>query len=145
MAGIFHDGGESWILQRAFSLQQTAPTSTFGLGLASDTLVEADRISDIIGEPYGTESGYSRALIAASSVGFTITQTDPSWQALLPVTTYTASGNNMGVVNRWFLTNEGLSGELGGSAELIGSGDIDPARTVNDGDSIAVTAYLQVR
>lgn len=143
--GIFHDGGESWILQRAFSLEQTEPTATFGLGLASDTLVESDRISDILGEPYGTESGYSRALIPASAVGFAITQTDPGWQALLPVTTFTASGNNMGGVNVWFLTNEGLSGELGGSAELIGSGIISPARTINDGDNIALTAYLQVR
>ena len=143
--GTFHDGGESWILQRAFSLEQAGPTTTFGLGLASDTLVESDRISDILGEPYGTESGYSRALIPASAVGFTITREDPGWQAVLPVTTFTASGNNMGVVNTWFITNEGLSGELGGSAELIGSGAVSPARTINDGDNLALTAYLTVK
>ena len=145
MAGIFHDGGESWILQRAFSLEQAGPTATFALGLASDTLVESDRISDILGEPYGTESGYSRQLIAASAVGFVITQTDPSWQAAIPAVTFTASGANMGTVNRWFLTNEGLSGELGGSAELIYSGDVDPARTINDGDYLTQTSYLQVK
>jgi len=144
MPFIFHDSGESAALQILFSGEQS-PATTFALGLASDTLVESDRVSDILGEPYGTESGYSRQLLAASPIDFTITPTSPSWQAAMTPVTFTASGNNMGTVNRWFLTDEAIPGELGGSANLYASGDISPERTINDGDSLTLTAYLQLK
>ena len=144
MSFLFHDSGESAALQILFSGEQSVAT-TFGLGLASDTLTEADRVSDILGEPYGTESGYSRQLLAVGATDFTVSPTAPSWQAAMSAVTFTASGANMGTVNRWFLTDEGLSGELGGSANLYASGDVSPARTINDGDSLALTAYLQLK
>ena len=144
MAFIMHDDGESSNLQIFLTGEQTKP-STWGLGLCNDTLVEADRISDIAGEPYGTESGYSRQLIAADSGAWTMTKTDPAFTMAADPRAFVASGASMGTVNTWFITNEGLSGELGGSANLIASGPISPSRTVADGDTLNVTAYLSVK
>ena len=142
MGFLFHDDGESWGLQCLFSAQQTVST-TYALGLCSDTLVEADRIADILNEPTG--GGYSRQLVVGSVQDFTITKTDPSWTAAMDAVAWTASGANIGTVDRWFFTNEAVSGSLGGSAFLLASGDIDPERTVNDGDTLNLTAYLTLK
>ena len=142
MAFIWHNDGESYGLQCLFSAQQTVST-TYALGLCNDTLVEADQIADIANEP--TDGGYSRQLVVGSVQDFTISRTDPSWQAAMDAVAWTASGGNIGTANTWFFTNEFTSASLGGSAFLLASGPISPSRTINDGDTLNLTAYLQLK
>ncbi len=139
MAFIWHDAGESWGLQVLFSGAQGVAT-TFGLGLCSDTLVESDTIATLLAEP--TTGGYSRQLLSRATGDWTVTKTDPVWTAQAAVKSWTAVGGNIGTVNTWFITNEGVSGSLGGSAFLLASGPISPERTINSGDTLNLTSYL---
>ena len=134
MAQILHDEGEQYLLQAALSEEQTPPAN-FYLGLCNDTLVKTDALADIANEPSG--DGYSRQAIPSSAAGWTVAKVSDYYRATGPQETFTADGGDWGTINTWFLATS--ADETG---KLIASGDIDPARTIADGDSLLVTPIL---
>ena len=134
MAQILHDEGEQYLLQAALSEEQTPPTN-FYLGLCNDTLVKTDALANIANEPSG--DGYSRQAIPSSAAGWTVAKVSDYYRATGPQETFTADGGDWGTINTWFLATS--ADETG---KLIASGDIDPARTIADGDSLLVTPIL---
>jgi hypothetical protein len=134
MANIIHDEGEQYLLQAALSKEQTPPAN-FYLGLCNDTLVKTDALADILKEPSG--NGYSRQAIPSSNVGWTVAKNGDYYRATGTQETFLAAGGDWGSLNTWFLATS-----ADGTGKLIASGDIDPARTIADGDSLLVTPIL---
>ena len=134
MANIIHDEGEQYLLRAALSEEQTLPAN-FYLGLCNDTLVKTDALANILNEPSGY--GYARQAIPSSNVGWTVEKSGSYYRATGTQETFTANGGNWGSLNTWFLATS-----ADGTGKLIASGDIDPARTIADGDSLLVTPIL---
>jgi len=134
MAQILHDEGEQYLLQAALSEEQTPPAN-FYLGLCNDTLAKTDALADILNEPSG--DGYARQEIPSTGVGWTVAKSGSYYRATGTQETFTADGGDWGSINTWFLATS-----ADGTGKLIASGDIDPARTIADGDSLLVTPIL---
>ena len=134
MAQILHDEGEQYLLQAALSAEQTPPAN-FYLGLCNDTLTKTDALANIANEPSG--DGYARQEIPSTGVGWTVAKSGDYYRATGTQETFTANGGNWGSLNTWFLATS-----ADGTGKLIASGDIDPARTIADGDSLLVTPIL---
>ena len=134
MANIIHDEGEQYLLQAALSEEQTLPAN-FYLGLCNDTLTKTDALTDIANEPSG--DGYARQEIPSTGVGWTVAKSGDYYRATGTQETFTANGGNWGSLNTWFIATS-----ADGTGKLIASGDIDPARTIADGDSLLVTPIL---
>jgi len=134
MAQVLHDEGEQYLLQAALSEEQTPPAN-FYLGLCNDTLAKTDALADILNEPSG--DGYSRQAIPSSNVGWTVEKSGSYYRATGTQETFLADGGDWGSLNTWFLATS-----ADGTGKLIASGDIDPARTMADGDTLLVTPIL---
>ena len=134
MANILHDEGEQYLLQAALSEEQTPPTN-FYLGLCNDTLTKTDALANIANEPSG--DGYARQEIPSTGVGWTVAKSGDYYRATGTQETFTADGGDWGSLNTWFIATS-----ADGTGKLIASGDIDPARTIADGDSLLVTPIL---
>ena len=135
MAFILHAEGGIYEAQAAYSEEQTPPEN-FYVGLCNDTLVRADALTDIAGEPSG--SGYARQAVPSTAVGCVVSDDGTYTKTTFTEETFTASGGSWGSLNTWFLATS-----IDGGGKLIASGPIDPARVIGDGDSIAVTAYIR--
>jgi len=119
MAFMLHDEGEEYLLQVAFSEEQSAPAN-FYIGLCDDTLVEADGLADILNELSG--NGYARQTVASDDTDCVIAIDGDYYKCTFAEQTFTASGGNWDEV-----------------------GPIDPARTLSDGDSADVETYIRVK
>jgi hypothetical protein len=137
MAFMLHDEGEEYLLQVAFSEEQSAPAN-FYIGLCDDTLVEADGLADILNELSG--NGYARQTVASDDTDCVIAIDGDYYKCTFAEQTFTASGGNWDEVNTWFI---GTTSDNAG--KLIASGPIDPARTLSDGDSMDVEIYIRVK
>ena len=138
MAFTLHNEGEEYMLDTAFSETQSAPAS-FYLGLCDDVLVEADTISDILGE-LAVANGYARQTIASSDAECVVAIDGEYFKCTFAEQTFTAAGAAWDEVNTWFIcTTSDAAGVL------IASGPIDPARTLGDGDSMNVETYIRLK
>ena len=136
MAFMLHDEGEEYMLQTAFSEEQSAPAN-FYLGLCDDTLVEADGLADIAGEEAG--AGYSRQTIASDDTDCVIAIDGDYYKCTFAEQTFSATGT-WTEVNTWFI---GTTSDNAG--KLIASGPIDPARTLGNGDTVDVESYIRIK
>lgn len=138
MAFMWHHEGQEWLLEVAISEEQSVPEN-FYLGLYADASpAEADTLVAVTAmEEDGT--GYARQLIPSSAAGWTIGVVGNDVDAVGTQETFTAGGT-WTEVNRWFLATTADN-----TGKLICSGDIDPARTLGNTDTLKFTPTLRLK
>jgi len=136
MAFIIHQEGLMYLFQTALTEAQSVPAN-FYLGLYNDaTPEEADTLVQVTAmETTGT--GYARQEIPSSAAGFTVGIVGDDVDAVATQETFTAGGT-WSAVNRWFIATT-----VDNAGKLICSGDVSPARTLGNTDTLKVTATLR--
>lgn len=136
MAAELHTEGLQFILEAVFPKTQTLPTNYY-LGLATDASLAEDATLASLTEVSGT--GYSRQAIPASAVGFSSAAVGTNdWKVTGAQKTFSAGGI-WTTANTWFLASS-----IDGTGKLIASGPLSQARTLGNGDTLNVTAALQL-
>ena len=134
MAFIMHDEGEEFVLQVAFSEEQSVPAN-FYVGLCNDTLVKTDGLADIADETSGT--GYARQTVASDNVDCVVAADGDYYKVTFAEQTFTAGGT-------WTEANTAfLATTVDNSGKLIASYPIDPVRTLGNADTVDVEVYVR--
>lgn len=132
------DEGEKAMLDQ-FLRALNAPAG-FYLGLCNDTLVDADTLVDILGEP--SANGYARQAITRDATGWPVLALDAGdWQAISKLVTFTASGGTIGPVNTMFLC-DALSGTTG---KHFAWASLSQTRTLLDGESLGCKMKIKLQ
>ena len=100
-------------------------------------ITEADTLSDLVGEPDGT-NGYSRQQCSVGTTDFSATQVDGDWQAETAVKTITASGGSIGPLNSLFMADSSDN-----TGRLWQSKALETEKTLADGESIDISLFVQ--
>lgn len=136
---LYHDEGEEYTLETAFSEAQAVPASFF-IGLDDRaSIAEADTLPPA-NEPVG--NGYGRKAVNSDAVDWTVTQVGGDFQAKSKTVTFTASGGPIpaiGVVDNMFLATT-----LDNTGKLIASVALSLSRTIADGDSLDTDLTIKV-
>ena len=134
MAFIMHDEGEEFVLQVAFSEEQSAPAN-FYVGLCNDTLAKTDGLADIADEVTGT--GYARQTVASDNTDCVVAADGDYYKVTFAEQTFTAGGT-------WTAANTAfLATTVANTGKLIASYPIDPVRTLGNGDTVDVEVYVR--
>ena len=134
---IFHDEGEEWLLDVAFTETASVPAA-FYIGLDNrGSLAEGDALTDLSGEPSG--NGYARKAVNSDDTDWTVSQDSGDYQALSKTVTFTASGGSIGPVTKGFLCTVAT----GTSGVLINSKALSQERTLASGESLNVSMALK--
>jgi hypothetical protein len=136
MAFIMHTDGLTYVVQTAFTEEQSAPAN-FYIGLCNDTLVLGDTLATLAGELSG--GGYARQTVASDGTDITDAADGDGWRATFKEVTFAADGADWAEVNTWFIATSADN-----SGKLIASGPISPAKTLLDGSSFDLTTYITV-
>jgi hypothetical protein len=137
---LWHDEGEQWLLQVAFTEAQSVPAN-FYIGLdARTSLAEADTLASLVSEP--STNGYARQPVAsdATADGWAVTQVGGDYRATSKTVTFTASGGSIGPVTKMFVCTV-VSGTGG---KLVASRALSQSRTLANGESLQVSYYVSV-
>lgn len=131
------DEGEQWLLEVAFSEQQTVPVS-FGIGLTTEVATNIDEETTEVTINDGTDGdepsgfGYARQLVTSDDTDFPVVLDATDWQAESKTVTFTASGGAIpaaGIVDWMFLAT-------GAAGKLVAAVALSTDRTILDGDSL---------
>lgn len=132
------DEGEKLLLESFFRGENT-PTA-FYLGLCNSILDDAKTLATIVGEMSG--SGYGRAEIARSSVGWPLIDQDAGdWRVTSTMGVFTATGGNIGPFKSLFLANVGS----GTSGRLIAYAAFPEDQVILSGDSGGVKMRIKLK
>jgi len=135
---MVHNEGEQYLLQAAFSEEQTPPAN-FYVGLDDRAaLAEDDVLTDLSNEPSG--DGYARQPVASDNVDVTVALDSGDYKATFKEVTFTASGGTWNSVRNLFFCTV-VSGTAG---KLIASRALSQARVVADGESLDVQYWLKI-
>jgi hypothetical protein len=136
MAAELHTPGLQFLLEVAFSEQQSVPTN-FYIGLATDaSLAEGATLASLT-EVSGT--GYARQTVASNNTDFTSATTGTNDRKVTTKTvTFTAGGTWTGA-NTVFLATT-----VDGSGKLIASAPLSVTRTLGNGDSLTVSMEIDL-
>lgn len=134
MATQIHVEGKQYLLEVAFSEEQSVPAS-FYLGLIKDTSLQVDDTLDDFTE--SDTAGYERQAIASDDTDFTSAVDGTGWKvtALAQTFTFSAGGDD---VSMWFLATS-----IDETGKLIASGTLDAAPvTPSASDTVQVTPTI---
>lgn len=134
MASILTNEGEEYMLETAFSEEQSAPAN-FYIGLCHDTPALADGLGDIANEPSG--SGYARIAVDSASAQITVSLVASHMRARFSTVQFAASGGAWGSVNHAFVATTADS-----TGKYIGAYSLTAERTLQDGETLNVTLTL---
>lgn len=144
LRNLLHYDGEEFILRAAFTggrVSEVIPDNYY-LGLDNrETLLEADNMDGLIGEPIG--SGYARQTVtsAEGAQGFVVTKPDGGhFRAVSTIVAFTASGGSWGPVNNLFLTNRNDAGGY-----LISSVRLEAPLSLDDGDKVTMRLSMTLK
>jgi len=129
-----HTDGLQWMLEVAFTEEQSVPAS-FYIGLATDaSLAEGDSLGDQT-EVSGT--GYARQAVASNSTDITSAATGTNdYKATTKTVTFTASGTWTGAKIVFLATTVNDTGVLLASAAL------SETRTLEDTDTLTIAMLV---
>jgi hypothetical protein len=136
MASQLHTEGLQFLLETAFTKQQTIP-ATYYIGLATGVLADVATLATLT-EVSGT--GYARQAVTAGATDFTSAATGTNDRKVTTKTvTFTAGGTWTGAVTVFLCTV--ISGTTG---KLIASAPLSLTRTLGNGDTLAVALELDL-
>lgn len=135
VSNLLYEEGEHWILGIAFR-DDSQPANLY-LGLCNDASpADGDTLSTIAGEQSGT--GYSRAAIPTTTVGWSAPASGSTTGTTTPDPSFTATGGDWIASNDVFLT----TASSGTSGSLIAIADLSTTRTLANGDSLDCTIAI---
>lgn len=137
---LLHSEGEEFLLRAAFTggKASTIIPDNYYLGLDNrQAVVEADEMSDLIGEPVG--GGYERQEVASSG-DFAINFEDDHFIATSPIVAFRSTTGSWGPVSNLFLTDKNDD-----SGYLISTAILDSAIILNPGDAVTMRIGMQLR
>lgn len=131
-----HTEGLQYLLEVAFSEEQSVPAN-FYVGLATDaSLNESDGLSDLT-EVSGT--GYSRQTVASNNTDITSASTGTNDRKVTTKeVTFTATGTWTGAKTVFLATSSD------GSGKLIASAALSATRTLESGDTLTVSLEIDL-
>jgi hypothetical protein len=136
MAAELHTPGLQFLLEVAFSEQQSVPAN-FYIGLATDVSLAEDATLASFTEVSGT--GYARQTVASNNTDFTSATTGTNDRKVTTKTvTFTAGGTWTGA-NTVFLATT-----VDGSGKLIASAPLSVTRTLSSGSSLTVAMEIDL-
>ncbi len=136
MASMLHDKGGQYLLQTAFSEEQTPPVN-FYLMLYNDTPAVTDAIADLASEP--ATNHYERQTVASTAVGCVIAVDVADYMVTFLQVTFDATGGSWGPVSHAAIVTS-----ADGSGKLIASWELSTPRTLQDGDTLLLTGKIKV-
>lgn len=140
---IFHDEGEEWLLDVAFTEVLTPPTDFYlGCddrdGVDNAAPAEADTLASLVGEPDGT-NGYSRQAVTSNDTDWTVDQPSGDYRATSKTVTFTASGGPIGPLTTLFLATSSDN-----TGRLLCTRALSQERNLADGESLECSMYIEV-
>lgn len=151
MPNIWHDEGEQHVLSACFATGYSgygAPTANDYVGLdARTSLAEADTLASLTGESFTL--GYARIACITSGTGvggqdFVISQPSAAFRATTKICTFTASGGAWSEKKNVFLCSHATAQASGSGQRLYSSALLSVPRTLQDGDSLQTTIYVEI-
>jgi hypothetical protein len=151
MENLWHDEGEQHVLSACFATNYSgygAPTANDYLGLdARSSLAEADTLASLSGESFTL--GYARQALITSGTGaggqdFVITQPVAAYRATTKICTFIASGGAWSEKKNVFLCSHATAVTSASGQRLYASLLLSTPRTLQDGDSLQTSMYLEI-
>ncbi len=134
MSAEVHQEGIQFLLELAFTAEQSAPTNYY-IGLATDASLAEDATLATLTEVSGT--GYARIAVARGTDDFTSAATGTNDRKVTTKSvTFTAGGTWTGA-NTWFLATT-----IDGTGKLVASGQFSATRTLNSGDTLSFSVVI---
>jgi len=138
MAAEVHEEGLQFILEAAFSEEQTPPAN-FYIGLCTDASLAEDAVMTDLTE-IAAADGYAREAVLSTDAGFTsaATPADDDWKVTTASVQFEATNTWSGAKTVFMTT--AITGTAG---KLICSAPLSETRTLGNGDTLDIT--LQIR